>query len=370
MAGKWERTKYPGIYAQNDARTGKPRYKAAFRDARGVVTSKTFPAVKLALAFLHDVHVEKTTGSLPDTSKSRRTMIELWEHFERTSRARPSTRAWYDSRWTTHLEPVLGARRIDSIRRAELEEFLTELETRTSLPTRRAVQQLVHKLLAVAVRSEWLNRNPADGIEMPAARPRSARFLDDDEVRCIADEVPRRYRALVWTLAVAGLRIGEATALRVKSLNSSIRVVENAPEIGGRKLIGQPKTAASERVIPIPPSLQVMLDEHVTKFGNAFDPESFVFTTEHGAQIGQNNFRKRVFQPAAVRANVTPTPTVHDLRHTAASLALKHGLTPYEVAKLLGHTDTKMVERTYGHLYEPAFQTKVNALDVLFTASM
>ena len=36
---------------------------------------------------------------------------------------------------------------------------------------------------------------------------------------------------------------------------------------------------------------------------------------------------------------------------------------------MLGHADTNMVERTYGHLYEAAFQAKVDALDVLFAVS-
>jgi integrase len=101
--------------------------------------------------------------------------------------------------------------------------------------------------------------------------------------------------------------------------------------------------------------------EHVDIYGNRFDPDDYVFTTERGAQVGQSNFRRRVFQPAAKRAGVTPMPTVHDLRHTAAALALRHGLTPYEVVKVLGHTDTKMIEKTYGHLYESAFQAKVRS---------
>lgn len=369
MAGQWVRTRTPGVYAQDDSRTGRPRYKLAFRDARGVVTSKTFPTMKLALAAQADLRVKRASGSLPDVTTARKTVAELWVHFQKTSRARPATMAWYESRWANHVEPMLSARRVATIRRSELETFFADIESAKSLATRRAVQQLVHKLFAVAVRSEWILHNPADGIEMPAAQTREARFLDEAEVARIAKEVPPRYRALVWTLAVAGLRIGEATALRVKNLNGNIRVVENAPEVGGRKLMGLPKTNGSKRVVPIPPLLHKMLSEHMQKFGNASEPKSFVFTTEHGAQVGQNNFRKRVFQPAAVRANVNPTPTVHDLRHTAASLALKHGLTPYEVAKMLGHADTKMVERTYGHLYETAFQAKVDALDVLFAAS-
>jgi integrase len=365
MAGKWTNTGTPGVYVQDGARTGRPRYKVAFRDPRGVVTSKTFPTKRLALAAQADLRTRRATRSLPDASHGRKTVSDLWKYLMKTSRARPSTRAWYESRWTNHVEPALGARRIDSIRRAELEAFLADVESRTSVATRRAVQQLVHKLFAVAVRTEWIVRNPADGVEMPAARPREARFLTEDEVRRIAGEVAPRYRAMVWTLALAGLRIGEATALRVKNVDGAIRVVQNSPEVRGRKLGGQTKTAGSERVVPIPPSLRAMLGEHVHTYGNRFDPESYVFTSERGSQVGQSNFRRRVFQPAAKRAGVTPTPTVHDLRHTAAALALRHGLTPYEVAKLLGHTDTKMIEKTYGHLYESAFQAKVDALDTI-----
>jgi integrase len=376
MAGKWERTKFPGVYAQRDLRTGKERYKAAFRNARGIVTSKTFSPrdfkypLREAKAHLEDMHRAGRENRLPDTSKSRKTMAQLWEHVQTVNRARPSTRAWYESRWTNHVEPRLGGRKVSEVRRSELEELLADVERRTSEQTRRAVQQLVHKLFAVAVRSEWIVKNPADGIDMPPPRPRRVEEpLSQEQVAAIANEVPMRYHALVWTLAVAGLRIGEATALRVKNLDGSIRVVENAPEVRGKKLNGHTKTAGSERVVPIPPSLRQMLHDHVATFANRFDPEALVFTGEHGTQIGQNNFRKRVFQPAAARAKVKPVPTVHDMRHAAASLALSHGLTPYEVAKMLGHADTKMVEKTYGHLYKSAFQAKVDALDALFTSA-
>jgi integrase len=362
MAGTWQKTKTPGVYVQQNARTGRPRYKAAFRDSRGVVTSKTFPTVKLAEAHLHYMHVRKATGSLPDSSKSRKTVSDLWDHFLKSSRARPSTIAWYESRWENHVKPELGAARVDSMRRADVEGFLTDVEAETSLATRRAVQQLVHKLFAVAVRSEWIIRNPADGIEMPAAQPRLAQFLTEAQVDQIAAEVPPRYQALVYTLAEAGLRIGEASALRVKNLNGNIRVAENSVEVGGKKVIGQPKTAGSERVVPISPKLRAILHEHLNNYGNRFDPESYVFTTEQGAQVRQNNFRKRVFQPAAARASVVPTPTVHQLRHTAASLWLQRGLTPWEVAKMLGHRDTKMIEQRYGHLYVDALQQKIDAL--------
>ena len=50
------------------------------------------------------------------------------------------------------------------------------------------------------------------------------------------------------------------------------------------------------------------------------------------------------------RAKLKPPITFHGLRHTWASLAVMNGVPPMVVAKNLGHRDTRMVEKHYGHL--------------------
>jgi integrase len=368
LAGEWKKSRTPSIYVQTDKRTSKPRYKAVFRDSRQKVTSKTFSRLREAQTFLAELHTRRSRGELPDTSKGRKTVQELYDHFKATSRARESTLALYEQHYRKWVAPALASRRIDSIKRSEVEAFYSDVERKASLPIRRAAQQLLHKLFAVAVQSEWLTRNPAHGIGMPNVKRREPRFLSEAELDRIVGEVEPRYRALVWTLAISGLRIGEASALRVKNLDGSIRVRENSPEVGGRKYIGPTKTDGSERVVPIPLSLRTMLRDHLKIYGNLFDPEAFVFTTEKGMQIRQNNFRKRVWQPAVKKAGIDPIPTVHDLRHTAASLMLKRGLTTFEVAKTLGHSTTVMVEKLYGHLYEAPLQAKIDLLDDVFSS--
>ena len=173
-------------------------------------------------------------------------------------------------------------------------------------------------MLEVAVSEDRIGRNPAHGVRVAPAPRREARFLTEAEVRSIADEVPDRYRALVWTLALSGLRIGEAAALRVKHIEGdTIRVVESSAEVRGRKVTG-PTKSGKGRTVDIPPELRKMLHDHLTTYSNRFDPEALVFPGSEGGQLRQNAFRKRVFQPAAERAGIEPTPTVHDLRHTAA----------------------------------------------------
>ena len=54
------------------------------------------------------------------------------------------------------------------------------------------------------------------------------------------------------------------------------------------------------------------------------------------------------------RAKIDPPINFHGLRHTWASHAVMNGVPLMVVAKNLGHTDTRMVEKHYGHL-APSF---------------
>jgi len=60
---------------------------------------------------------------------------------------------------------------------------------------------------------------------------------------------------------------------------------------------------------------------------------------------------------ARARAKIAPAITFHILRHTWASLAVMAGVPLMVVAKNLGHSDTRMVEKHYGHL-APSFITE------------
>jgi integrase len=103
------------------------------------------------------------------------------------------------------------------------------------------VQQIIHTLFAVAVRAEWIGLNPADGIEMPGAVTRvdsRERFLSIEQVEKIVAEVEDRYKAFAWTLALGGLRPGEAKALRLRDVNGTIHVKQG-------------KTKDSKRDVPV-----------------------------------------------------------------------------------------------------------------------
>jgi integrase len=91
----------------------------------------------------------------------------------------------------------------------------------------------------------------------------------------------------------------------------------------------------------------VALAEHLVKY-TAKQPEAFVFVSRHGTHLRRSNFNRRVWQPATRAAGVEGL-RVHDLRHTAGTLATAAGSSLREVMNRLGHSTTVAAVR-YQHV--------------------
>lgn len=76
---------------------------------------------------------------------------------------------------------------------------------------------------------------------------------------------------------------------------------------------------------------------------------ALVFTSPEGQPLHLDNFRKRVWNPATVEADVAPL-RIHDLRHTCASLAIAAGADVLVLQRMLGHASAAMTLDRYGHL--------------------
>lgn len=342
-------------------------FMVSYRDPSGDQRTKSFARRREAESFARRVEVEKEDGRWSDPAAGRVTVGVFWSHFLDTSHhLRPTTRALYETHGKYILE-AFGNRKLSSVRKPDVKEFVSDLVLEgKGQATVVQVAKLLRRLFQVAVDEERIARNPAHGVSVPHPTRRDARFLSAEEVDAIAKETPPRYRTLVYFLAFTGLRIGEASALRVRNvdlLGGIVRVVESSPEVAGRKVTAETKTRKG-RAVHVGPQLRQMLKEHLTKYGRPLDPDAFVFIGDRNAQIRQNAFRSRIFQPAARRAGIQPTPTVHDLRHTAASLMAKSGYTLREAQEELGHSHATMTDR-YTHLFPSDAEARVARLDEL-----
>jgi integrase len=79
--------------------------------------------------------------------------------------------------------------------------------------------------------------------------------------------------------------------------------------------------------------------------------DDLMFRTANGAPWKKSN-QGRPMRVACDYAHITPRVGFHQLRHTWASLAVMAGVPLMVVARNLGHANTSMVEKHYGHLSE------------------
>jgi integrase len=110
--------------------------------------------------------------------------------------------------------------------------------------------------------------------------------------------------------------------------------------------------------VPVPRFLAYQLGEHVVEL----DPKALVFTTASDASLRSSNLQQRVWLPAMKSCGLDGL-RVHDLRHTAASLAVKSGANPEVVQQMLGHASAAMTLDVYAGLISADLDDVADRLD-------
>jgi integrase len=280
---------------------------------------------------------------------------------------RATTRERYRVPARRYLVPELGGCKLGDLTTPMLEAFFTRLDKRgVGIPTQHVLRKMLHSLYAAAVKAGHVSSNPISAIELPAEEEREPRFLSVAEVDAIAEQLDGADRALLLTLCYTGLRVGEAIALRVADVDLErrrITVRSSISEANGHPVEGKTKTRRI-RSVRIPTGLlDVLAEQTRSKL-----PGSRIFSNPNGADIRASNWRNRVFYPAVSRAGIEkPRPTVHDLRHTAASLMIASDQHPKVVSEALGHANIGITMDRYGHLFDSLQDEAGDRLDAYLT---
>lgn len=176
-----------------------------------------------------------------------------------------------------------------------------------------------------------------------------------------------QYSAFFATIGYAGLRPSEEARLRAVDLTlpssgwGEVLVVGALTSPGARYTAdgevqeekGLKHRADSEtRRVPLPPPLVSRLAWHVDRWSR--QDEDRVFLNRRGNDLAPSNWSRPWRQVRAERwpvghplADVVP----YDLRHTAATMMLRAGVTQSEVARRLGHS-VEMLMRIYAGVFE------------------
>lgn len=340
------------------------RWVARFVLDDGHEVKRRFSTKAKASAWLEEQSAGIVRGDHVDERRGKVTFA-AWGETWLASKAdlKPSTGERYARILRGHLVPAFGPRPIGDLTHSDVVAFLAGLsaasESRRALSpsTVRQTHRVLSLVLAFAVRDGRLARNVADKAPLPRAVAPDKRHLTLEELRRLSD---CGGGLAVLVLGLTGLRFGELAGLRVRRvdlLRRRIEVAESLTEVAGEVVTGTPKTH-QRRTVPIPRSLVEPLAEQMAGKG----PDDFLFTSPHGGPLRGVNWRRRVFDPAARAAGLDGL-TPHELRHTAASLAVASGAGLKAVQRLLGHASAAMTLDVYSHLFDDELDGLADRMD-------
>jgi integrase len=309
---------------------------------------RTFPTLAAAKAWRADATSALGRGELRAPAPTTvREAAEAWLKGARDGRItnrsgdryKPSAVRGYEASLRLRVLPALGDVRLSDIRRVDLQELVDVLRAEGLSPS--TVQCTLLPLRAIFRREIARGRlgvNPTSGLELPAVRGGRDRIADPEEAAALIGALPVDKRALWATAMYAGLRRGELMALRDECVDLAAGVIhvhhgwdikEGEIETKGR----------NRRRVPIAAVLHDYLAEHRHRMGRAgrlFGPFNPGAVTRSADRAWKRAGLERI--------------TLHECRHTFASLMIAAGVNAKALSTYMGHANISITLDRYGHL--------------------
>lgn len=263
-----------------------------------------------------------------------------------------------------------------------VKHFTTVARTKRGEPySTTTVQHLFNTLrniLEYARRFKYVQSDPCQDLstkEKPRNKQRKIDFLAPDDAKRFMkalDGEPIFWKSFMNVLITTGLRRGEAVGLQWGDIDAdkltitvqrNVTIDKNSPD---KYHIGATKTG-EERTVPISPRVLTLLGElkreQQEKFGVVLMPTAFIFCSMANAYKPVYPTAPTMWQRRFTDRHNLPKVSPHDLRHTAASLALESGANLKEIQQLLGHADPKTTMAFYSGLTEEAARRTVDGIE-------
>ena len=276
-------------------------------------------------------------------------VIDLCDYFLDWSQKNLAPRTYQGHRWYLQsFTDVCGELRVADFKAYHLTRWIDAQESWVSGDTRYNAVRTVKRVFNWAVEQQLIGKSPVAGLKLPRRQPRRT-YMRDETYRRVRRAACPPLKYLLFALRETGARPSELYNLTWEEVHVDRFILHEHKTVH--------KTGRA-RVIVLTPLMQrlvALLREHA-------DSE-FVFVNTQGnswncnsVQLSLNRLRKKL--------GITEPVYAYGLRHAFATYALRSGLNTATVAELLGHVDTTMVSRVYGHLAQAVDHLKT-AVDQL-----
>lgn len=179
-------------------------------------------------------------------------------------------------------------------------------------------------------------------------------------IKCVDNEIYKQFFNLLF---FTGVRPGEAMALQFKDLKNGTLTINKTIDSRRKREIGTPKTNSSNREILIDKKLERDLLNLKTIYTKEypFRNDLFIFGGIKPLSTSTiNRYKEKACEKAKIRSI-----TLHQFRHSHATMLLQKGIMINEVSKRLGHSKTSTTLNVYTHTDLTQEKRVINTLNSL-----
>lgn len=332
-------------------------------------TRRSFDSKRDAERAQHEAALrELATRSAPKRSQTVKQYGDWWLQYHRRDRVKQSTLSDYTYRLERWIYPTFGAHQLGAVTALEVSQWMATMRARgLALSTVNGARRVLQMVLDHAKKAGVIGLNPVALVPALRAqygdRTQKCEPWSAHEARAALRALEAEPVELVVVLGLSlGLRRGEALGLRwsdISMIDGTLHVSRTYSRVtiyedGKRRSVGRfdtPKTASSARVLPLPGLLRAAIHrqaerqaEQRTQAGSRWVEQDLLITSAVGSPLDPSAVRRQ-YQTALARAGIRYI-RLHDLRHTAATLALQAGEPIDVVSQALGHSDIRMTKST------------------------
>jgi integrase len=304
----------------------------------------------------------------PDNRKTLRAFAENEWLIQIAKKVRPETLEEYKKILHVSIFPFIGDILLKDIREHDIDRYIIELknyrwhrslpinaqeiEGRPLSPRRMNIILLrLRQVLDLAFQRRYLDDDPHEWITlqeetMPEIDPLSfeerAAFIDVLK----ATTLPNREWVNYFTVAFdTGMSPSEQTGLTWKHVDFAHKKILIRQGIVRGRLTNLKTKARLRDLNMLPTVVDAMTDQHFMFQSTIGGP--YIFPNRAGKPLDLANIRHRVWYPTLEKAGLKPRD-LYQTRHTFASLMLSAGEDPAWIARMMGHSTTRMLFERYG----------------------
>jgi integrase len=373
---QWTRPGPNGRRVKSDRHGRGKRWLARWTDPSGRERSRAFHLKDEAETFLGQMRTGENSGAWVDPRRSRvtfRTYRLRWLAMKQAGAE--SSYVWYKGIAEARVAERWDEAALSSITAAAYQEWLSEVRGQVSASRTRAHHVVVSGVLDLAVADRALTVNVTRSATLPTLPKKNPKALTPAQLAAYiaALENPtlstkkharrqkpaescERAACFALVLAFSGLRFGECISLDVGQLVGRRLVVEDSiATVGGRQVEADTKSHRQREVAipqPVADRVREMVGDRTT---GPLLPAPRGGRWHHGVWT-------RVHRKACEDAGLGDVK-VHQLRSTAASIAIRGGADAKVVQRMLGHHSAQLTLDSYSHLFEDRLDEVSDAME-------